>query len=83
MVSRAFTPRALDGLRTRIHEIADELLHGLQGSAECDLITEYTSRIPIAVIAEMLAIPGDETRDLHAIGESTTRLLATPADSRR
>lgn len=83
LVSRAFTPRALDGLRTRIHEIADELLRGLEGSAECDLITEYTSQIPIAVIAEMLAIPRDETRDLHAIGESTSRLLATNAASWR
>jgi cytochrome P450 len=81
LVSRAFTPRALDGLRTRIHEIADELLRGLEGSAECDLITEYTSQIPIAVIAEMLAIPRDETRDLHAIGESISRLLATTAAS--
>ncbi len=83
VVSRAFTPRALDGLRTRIHDIADELLGRLQGRAECDLITEYTSRIPIAVIAEMLAIPRDETRDLHAIGESTTRLIATTAASWR
>jgi len=55
--SRGVHATALDGLRTRMHEIADELLRGLQGSAECDLITEYTSRIPIAVIAEMLAIP--------------------------
>ncbi|WP_293331766.1 cytochrome P450 [Mycobacterium sp.] len=83
VVSRAFTPRALDGLRTRMHEIADELLRGLQGSTECDLTTEYTSRIPIAVIAEMLAIPRDETRDLHAIGESTSRLIATTAASWR
>jgi len=83
LVSRAFTPRAIDGLRTRIHEIADELLRGLEGSAECDLITEYTCRIPIAVIAEMLAIPRHETRHLHAIGESTSRLLATTAASWR
>jgi cytochrome P450 len=81
VVSRAFTPRALDGLRVRIHDIADELLRGLEGSTECDLITEYTSQIPIAVIAEMLAIPRDETRELHAIGESTTRLIATTAAS--
>jgi cytochrome P450 len=81
LVSRAFTPRALDGLRIRVNEIADELLRGLQGSAECDLITEYTARIPIAVIAEMLAIPRDETRNLVAIGESSSRLLATTAAS--
>jgi cytochrome P450 len=83
LVSRAFTPRALDGLRTRIHEIADELLRGLEGSTECDLIAEYTSRIPIAVIAEMLAIPRDESRYLLAISESTTRLIGTTAPSWR
>jgi cytochrome P450 len=83
LVSRAFTPRALDGLRIRVHEITDELLRGLQGSAECDLIIAYTSQIPIAVIAEMLAIPRDETGQLHAIGESASRLLATTAASWR
>lgn len=83
LVSRAFTPRALDGLRARIHEIADGLLRDLEGRAECDLITEYTSRIPIAVIAEMLAIPRDETRRLLEIGESTTRLIGTTVVSWR
>ena len=83
LVSRAFTPRALDGLRTRIHEITDELLHGMEGRAECDLITDYTSQIPIAVIAEMLAIPRDETRHLHAISESTTKMIGTTAASWR
>lgn len=83
LVSRAFTPRALDALRIRIHEIADGLLRGLEGRAECDVIAEYTSQIPIAVIAEMLAIPPGETLDLLAIGESTTRLIGTTAASWR
>lgn len=79
VVSRTFTPRALDRLRTRIHEITDRLLDGLEGSAECDAIAEYTSQIPVAVIAEMLAVPPDETRDLIAIGEATTKLIGTTA----
>jgi cytochrome P450 len=83
LVSRAFTPRALDVLRTRIHDIAEGLLRGLEGSAGCDLITEYASQIPIAVIAEMLAIPRDQTRYLLAIAESTTRLVGTSAPSWR
>jgi cytochrome P450 len=83
LVSRSFTPRALDGLRTRVHEITDELLRGLEGRGECDLIAEYTSRIPIAVIAEMLAIPRDETRYLLAISEATSGLIGTTAASWR
>jgi cytochrome P450 len=79
LVSRAFTPRALDGLRTRVHELADGLLRGLEGRAECDLVAEYTSQIPIAVIAEMMAVPRDETRYLHEVAETTTGLIGTAA----
>ena len=81
VVSRAFTPRALDELRTRVHEIAEELLRGLEGRADCDLAAEYASQIPIAVIAEMLAIPRYETGRLIAIAESSTRSIGTTAAS--
>ena len=83
LVSRSFTPRALEGLRVRVHEIADGVLRGLEGRAECDLIAEYTSRIPIAVIAEMLAIPRDDTRYLREVAESTTGLIGSTAASWR
>jgi cytochrome P450 len=82
-VSRAFTPRALDGLRTRIYDIADGLLRDLEGSAECDLVAEYTSRIPIAVIAEMMALPPDQERYLQEVAETTTRLIGHLAASWR
>ncbi|MCV7090379.1 cytochrome P450 [Mycobacterium interjectum] len=81
LVSRSFTPRALDGLSTRVHEVADDLLCGLDGRAECDLIAEYTTRIPIAVIAEMLAIPRDEISYLFAVSEWTTALIGNAAAS--
>ncbi|MGA8545948.1 MAG: cytochrome P450 [Mycobacterium sp.] len=82
-VSRAFTPRALDGLRTRIHDIAEGLLRGLEGSAECDLVAEYTSRIPIAVIAEMLGMPAEETSYLQEVADTTTRLIGSTTASWR
>src|SRR6202007_500177 len=79
LVSRAFTPRALDGVRARIHEVVDGLLCDLKGRAECDLIADYASRIPIEVIAEMLGIPRDEIRYLDAIGDAATKLTACVA----
>jgi cytochrome P450 len=82
-VSRAFTPRALDGLRTRVHDIADGLLRGLEGRAECDLVAAYTSQIPVAVIAELLAMPLDETHYLQEVAETTTRLIGSIAASWR
>ncbi|GBE63770.1 putative cytochrome P450 [Mycobacterium sp. MFM001] len=83
LVSRAFTPRAIEGLRIRIHEVVDELLRGLEGRTECDLVAEYTSRIPVAVIAEMMGVPSDETRRLLVIGETTTKMIGTSAASWR
>ena len=83
LVSRAFTPRALEGLRERIHQVATDLLDGLDGVAECDLVAEYASRIPIEVIAEMLGIPREETPQLYQVGEHATRLLSSAAPSWR
>ncbi|WAJ42496.1 cytochrome P450 [Mycobacterium sp. Aquia_216] len=81
LVSRAFTPRALEGLHDRIQQVATDLLDGLD--AECDLVAEYASRIPIEVIAEMLGIPREETPQLYQVGEDATRLLSSAAPSWR
>jgi len=82
-VSRAFTPRALDGLRVRIHEIADELLDGFAGRTDCDLVADYTSQIPIAIIAEMIGMPPDEAPYLQEVAGTITRLIGTTAASWR
>lgn len=83
LVSRSFTPRSLEALRGRVYEITDELLRGLEGSARCDLVAEYASRLPIAIIIEMLAVPRDDTRYLLAISEATTKLIGISAPSWR
>ena len=79
LVSRAFTPRAIDGLRHRIQEIASTLLDDLNDNTDCDLIADYGSRIPIEVIAEMLGIPHAEIPRIYALAESITKLLTTTA----
>jgi cytochrome P450 len=83
LVSRAFTPRALEGLRRQIQQTADNLLDGLDGDATCDLIAGYTARIPLEVIAGMLGIPRAEIPYLHEFGEPGTRLIASAAPSWR
>ncbi|HWU09995.1 MAG TPA: cytochrome P450 [Streptomyces sp.] len=62
LVSRAFSARAVAGLRERTRQIADELLDGLEREAAAhgghvDLVARYASLLPVTVISEMLGVP--------------------------
>ncbi|MFF9095564.1 cytochrome P450 [Streptomyces sp. NPDC014802] len=57
LVSKAFTPRTVEGLRPYVHALADELVQRLVDAGGGDLLTDVAEPLPVAVIAEMLGIP--------------------------
>jgi cytochrome P450 len=57
LVSKAFTPRRVEGLRGRIRELAERLVAGLVERGGGDLLAEVAEPLPVTVIAEMLGIP--------------------------
>ena len=57
LVSKAFTPKALESLRPRIQQIVDGLLDQLEARGEMDLIEEFAYPLPVIVICEMLGVP--------------------------
>lgn len=58
LVSQAFTPRRVDGLRRTTQAIADRLLNGMaaKGSAG-DLVADFALPLPIEVISHLLGVP--------------------------
>jgi cytochrome P450 len=58
LVAKAFTPRAIEGLRPRIQRLTDELLDQLEG--EVDLMPALALKLPITVIGEMLGVPQED-----------------------
>jgi cytochrome P450 PksS len=60
LVTRAFTPRIVEGLRPRIQQIADELVDRVFARGEMDLVDEFAFPLPITVIAELLGVPADD-----------------------
>jgi cytochrome P450 len=60
LVSKAFTPRSLQKMRPRVQQIVDELLDGLDGRPEFDLVAELAWPLPVIVIAEMLGIARED-----------------------
>lgn len=66
LVSKAFTPQMIAGMRDRIQEITDELLDHIADKDKIDLIDVFAFPLPIIVICEMLGIP-TEDRDKFRI----------------
>jgi cytochrome P450 len=57
LVSKAFTPRVVEGLRPRIQQIVDGLIARAQSVGSMDLIEEFAYPIPVNVICEMMGVP--------------------------
>jgi cytochrome P450 len=60
LVSKAFTPRVVEGLRPRIQQIVDGLLTRAQEKGSMDVIEEFAYPIPVNVICEMLGVPVED-----------------------
>lgn len=57
LVSKAFTPRMVEGLRPTVRRLAGELVDGLLADGGGDLVAAVAEPLPVAVIAEMLGVP--------------------------
>ena len=57
LVSKAFTPRVVEGLRPRIQAIVDDLIARAEPAGSMDLIEEFAYPIPVNVICEMMGVP--------------------------
>ncbi|MEX2421058.1 MAG: cytochrome P450 [Actinomycetota bacterium] len=56
LVSKAFSPRFVEGLRPRVQAIMDSLIDDVAGAGEFDLV-QVAEPLPVTVIAEMLGVP--------------------------
>ena len=57
LVSKAFTPRFVEGLRPRVQAIFDRLVDEVAGAGEFDMLPALAEPLPVTVIAEMLGVP--------------------------
>jgi pimeloyl-[acyl-carrier protein] synthase len=77
LVSKAFTPRAIERMRPRVQAIADELVARALEAREPDLISGLALPVPATVICEMLGVPlADRDRFTQWTAEATHLLAA-------
>ncbi|MGW6934538.1 cytochrome P450 [Lentzea sp. NPDC054927] len=75
LVTRVFTARAVEQLRDRTQQIADELLDGLDPDNPVDLIETYCGLLPVTVISEILGVPPQERATVLALGAAAAPSL--------
>jgi pimeloyl-[acyl-carrier protein] synthase len=60
LVSKAFTPRAVEALRPRVEELVEGLLNDARERGRMDAIPDLAIPLPVLVIAEMLGVPPED-----------------------
>jgi hypothetical protein len=60
LASVAFTPRRVEGLRTRIREIANQLVDAVADSGRMDVIADLAAPLPAIVTADLFGVPTED-----------------------
>lgn len=66
LVSKAFTPKVVEGLRPRTHQVVDELIGAARQRASderdhtVDLVEEFAYPLPVRIICELLGVPAED-----------------------
>ena len=57
IVSRGFTPRQLETMRTDVEGVAAGIVDEIADRGECDFVTEVAAWLPLRIIVDMMGIP--------------------------
>jgi cytochrome P450 len=75
LVSKAFTPRAIEALRPRIVQLVDGMLDAAERRGRVDLVDALAFPLPFAVIAEMLGTPPADHERIRRLSGTVVRSL--------
>jgi cytochrome P450 len=60
LMNKAFTPRAVNGMRPHIQSLVDELLDAVPAGGQMEMIQQFAYPLPVLVILDMLGLPASE-----------------------
>ncbi len=75
LANKAFTPRAVEQLRSRVIELVDGLLDGVDGDATFDVMASVAEPLPVMVICELLGVPANDWDQFKPWSTAIARVL--------
>ncbi len=88
LVSKAFTPKVVESLRTRTQQVVDELLDAALDADRVDLLEAFAYPLPVRVICDLLGVPVEDQDRFKDWSDALARgldpdFLLTPGGDRR
>jgi pimeloyl-[acyl-carrier protein] synthase len=75
LVSKAFTPRAIDDIRPRIAAIVEHQLDLAEAKGEMEIVEDLAFPLPVTVISEMIGVPIEDHLQLRRWTAEAVKLL--------
>ena len=77
LVSRTFTPKRIESWEPRVTEVANELIRTISANTnlKSDMVAEFTTKLPIYVIGEILGLPRERWDWFKAKSDMMSNLL--------
>ena len=79
IVNRGFTPKRISDWRTRVDEIVDELMAGVDTGEPFDVVSGLAAPLPVQVIAELISADSSHTQQLRTWADATTQMMSGSA----
>jgi cytochrome P450 len=76
LVSRAFTPRAVDAHRPDMRETLSRLVEPVAGTGRCDFMAAVAEHYPIEVMCHLLGVPDEDHEDFARWNRAITWALS-------
>lgn len=79
LVTKAFTPSAVDALRPRVESLVDAVLDRALERGSMELVDELAFPVPFQVISDLLALPGERADEMREWSQLLTASLEPTA----
>jgi cytochrome P450 len=81
LVNKAFTPRLIKALEPRVRAISQELLASLHSQRQFDFVQNFSTPLPVIVIAEMLGVEPERQNDFKHWSDAVVAATNRPTDA--
>jgi len=75
LVNSAFTPRIIQRLEPRMHEIAEQLVDDAVAKGDVDLVEALTYPLPVVMIAEIIGVPAKDRAQFKEWSDQVVKTL--------